>query len=306
MASWVMPAYDLKRQVRRALRTIETFSGDEVNVDERVSLPALKMATALVFMQEVRAGFMWSGSFAAGFIVVKLADGKWSAPSSIGAVGVGFGFAVGAQTSDIVLALYDQSGIDTFRSSGHLKLGGDLSVTAGPLGRSATVDGRLSTSGITGCFSWSRSHGLFAGVSLQGAILVRRDADNKSLYGSAVTIDDLLSGRVEPPADAVELHGKIDTLLRDVEPAEFNIVKPLPASDGEAEADAPPAPPPVEPPADAVELHGKIDTLLRDVEPAEFNIVKPLPASDGEAEADAPPAPPPEHWLEPDTVPAVV
>jgi hypothetical protein len=89
--------------------------------------------------------------------------------------------------------------VRTFSQQGTLTLGGNVSIAAGPVGRNAEAAGAASVKGVAGVFSYSKTRGLFAGVSLEGsAIIERRDA-NEKLYGQRFTAAQLLGGAVRPP-----------------------------------------------------------------------------------------------------------
>lgn len=92
-----------------------------------------------------------------------------------------------------------------FAQAGSLTLGGNVSVAAGPIGRNAEAAGAASLRSVAGIFSYSKTKGLFAGVSLEGsAIIERRDA-NEKLYGTRYTAQQLLTGSVRPPTQAAPL-----------------------------------------------------------------------------------------------------
>jgi hypothetical protein len=138
-------------------------------------------------------------------VVARLADGSWSAPSAIGTVGGGFGGQIGFELTDFVFILNDASAVRTFAQAGSLTLGGNVSIAAGPVGRNAEAAGAASLKGVAGIFSYSKTKGLFAGVSLEGSgIIERRDA-NEKLYGRRWTARELLSGQVPPPPAAEPL-----------------------------------------------------------------------------------------------------
>jgi len=204
--------YDLRGQTTQAIRVLKAFT-EYTFEDEQIAQEALKYAKGLVFMTQIKAGFIWSGSMAAGIVIARMPNGEWSAPSSLGSIGMGFGFQAGAQSVDIILALYHDLAVDAFRGAGQLKLGGDFSVTAGPLGRTASLDARIGTTGVAGCFSYARSHGLFAGVALEGAVLVTRAGDNAAVYGRDVSVGEIFSGQVEPFPEAAELHALVKAFV---------------------------------------------------------------------------------------------
>jgi len=150
----------------------------------------------------IKAGFLGSARFGSGLVVARLADGTWSAPSAIMTAGAGFGGQIGFELTDFVFILNDASAVKTFAQAGSLTLGGNVSVAAGPIGRNAEAAGAASLKSVAGIFSYSKTKGLFAGVSLEGSgIIERRDA-NEKLYGTRYTAMQLLSGSVRPPAQA--------------------------------------------------------------------------------------------------------
>jgi lipid-binding SYLF domain-containing protein len=150
----------------------------------------------------IKAGFLGSARYGNGVVVARLADGTWSAPSAIGTGGAGFGGQIGFELTDFVFILNDAAAVRTFSQQGSITLGGNVSIAAGPVGRNAEAAGAASLKGVAGIFSYSKTKGLFAGVSLEGsAIIERRDA-NEKLYGQRFTARQLLEGAVRPPPAA--------------------------------------------------------------------------------------------------------
>jgi lipid-binding SYLF domain-containing protein len=159
----------------------------------------------LAILTVIKAGFLGSARYGNGIVVARLADGSWSAPSAIGTGGAGFGGQIGFELTDFVFILNDAAAVRTFSQAGSLTLGGNVSIAAGPIGRNAEAAGAASLKGVAGVFSYSKTKGLFAGVSLEGsAIIERRDA-NEKLYGQRFTAAELLTGVVRPPREAQPL-----------------------------------------------------------------------------------------------------
>ena len=138
-------------------------------------------------------------------VVARLADGTWSAPSAIATAGAGVGGQLGLELTDFVFILNDAAAVRTFSQVGTLTLGGNVSVAAGPVGRNAEVAGAASARGVAGVFSYSETKGLFAGVSLEGSMLVERKDANEKLYNSRVSARQLLGGSIRPPPSAAPL-----------------------------------------------------------------------------------------------------
>ncbi|KAK3708434.1 hypothetical protein LTR37_011530 [Vermiconidia calcicola] len=165
----------------------------------------LANAKGLAIMTVFKAGFLGSGRFGGGVVVARLADGSWSAPSAIGTVGGGFGGQIGFELTDFVFILNDAMAVKTFAQVGSLTLGGNVSIAAGPVGRSAEAAGAASLKSVSGIFAYSKTKGLFAGVSLEGSALIERRDANEKMYNRKVTARELLSGNIPVPPQAEPL-----------------------------------------------------------------------------------------------------
>lgn len=153
----------------------------------------------LAILTVLKAGFIGSGRFGSGIVVARLADGSWSAPSAIVTAGAGVGGQIGFELTDFVFILNDAAAVRSFSQVGALTLGGNVSLAAGPIGRNAEAAGAASTKGVAAVFSYSKTKGLFAGVSLEGSMLVERKDANEKMYQSRVSASQLLTGSVRPP-----------------------------------------------------------------------------------------------------------
>ncbi|KAH8711961.1 hypothetical protein GQ44DRAFT_731014 [Phaeosphaeriaceae sp. PMI808] len=173
--------------------------------DKIIPPQVLANAKGLAILTVFKAGFLGTARFGSGVVVARLADGSWSAPSAIGTVGGGFGGQLGFELTDFVFILNDASAVRTFAQAGSLTLGGNVSIAAGPVGRNAEAAGAASLKGVAGIFSYSKTKGLFAGISLEGSGIVERRDANEKLYGRRWTARELLSGQVPPPPAAEPL-----------------------------------------------------------------------------------------------------
>ncbi|KAK4698491.1 SH3 domain-containing YSC84-like protein 1, partial [Phenoliferia sp. Uapishka_3] len=156
----------------------------------------------------LKAGFVWSGKAGSGIVIARLDDGTWSAPSCIATGGVGFGLQIGADLSEFVVVLNDHDAVAAFAKGGNVTIGGALAAAAGPIG----VGGAVNTSLLhpAPMFTYSKSKGLFAGVSLEGTALIERKDANEAFYGQAIPAIDLLTGKVPPPEAASALYEAIE------------------------------------------------------------------------------------------------
>jgi len=116
--------------------------------------------------------------------------------------GGSFGFQIGGQSTDVVMLMMNDNGMQHLLKS-KFTLGGDASVAAGPVGREATA--KTDASMRAEILSWSRARGIFAGVSLQGATLRNDDEGNHEIYGKDVSSKEILGSNQAPPAEAKPL-----------------------------------------------------------------------------------------------------
>ncbi|CAO3609160.1 unnamed protein product [Cunninghamella echinulata] len=140
------------------------------------------------------------------FIFIYFYKIGWSAPSAIATGGIGAGGQIGAELTDFVLVLNSKEAVKTFSHAGNVTLGGNVSVAAGPIGRNAEASGSASLKHVAAIYSYSKTRGLFAGVSLEGSVVVTRGDANEKLYGRRVTAKELLNGTVAPPPEADVLY----------------------------------------------------------------------------------------------------
>ncbi|MGF1544793.1 MAG: lipid-binding SYLF domain-containing protein [Parvularculaceae bacterium] len=153
-------------------------------------------AKALVIVPEqFRAGFIIGGSAGAAVLIARNRDGSWSQPTFLTIGSISFGFQAGGEASEIVLAVMTQRGLEQILST-NVKLGGDVSIAAGPLGAGAKAQ-------TTDILAFSRSRGLYGGGSLEGAILKTRHSFNRAYYGTPITAAEVIfKNEVYNPASA--------------------------------------------------------------------------------------------------------
>lgn len=130
-----------------------------------------------------------------GLVIARLPSGDWSAPSAIGTGGMGFGGQAGAEVTEFILVLNSRAAIRQFMSAGSITLGGNMSVALGPIGRNAEGSGSLNSKGkLAAMYSYSKTKGVFAGISVEGsAIVERQDCNVKvGLFHSPLTLTTIL------------------------------------------------------------------------------------------------------------------
>jgi lipid-binding SYLF domain-containing protein len=157
---------------------------------------------------EVKFAFVFGGSYGRGVLVCrKGGNGQWDAPSMFTMGGASLGFQIGGEATDVVFLVMNPEGMKKLVQDS-VKLGAELSAAAGPVGRSA--DGATDAQLHAEILSYSRSRGLFAGASLDGAVYKQDKDDNQELYGRRVTAKEILiDGTVPSPRAADGLDGTL-------------------------------------------------------------------------------------------------
>jgi lipid-binding SYLF domain-containing protein len=187
----------MQDDVNQAVSIIERFQ--EIP-ESAIPDVIMREAKGLAILTVTKGGFVFSGRGGTGVVLART-DKGWSGPSAIGAGGVGFGFQAGGQVSELVIVLNTPDAVVAFAKGGNFTFGGALSLATGPVGRD--LEGSMALGAVM--YTYSRSQGLFAGVSMEGTVIGTRDETNAEYYGKAVTAREILSGSVAPPAGAKKL-----------------------------------------------------------------------------------------------------
>jgi lipid-binding SYLF domain-containing protein len=203
--------FSLPGEAEKSAKILATFLADPDHPESALnSIPkaVLQRARGLAIFEVIKAGFVFSGKAGSGLVIARLPDGSWSAPSCIATGGIGWGLQIGADITHFVIVLNSEDAVRAFSLGGNVTIGGNISATAGPIGTGGSVQASLAHPAPM--FSYSKSKGLFAGLSLEGTVLIERKDANKEFYGSAIPARDILSGRVPPPEVASRLYEIIE------------------------------------------------------------------------------------------------
>lgn len=172
--------------------------------DKSIPQDLLNKSQCIVLVPGLKKGaFGFGGKYGRGFSLCRAASGQgWGPPAAIRIEGGSFGLQIGFSSSDVILLVMNERGMKKLVSS-KFTIGGEATAAAGPVGRNATAQtDALLTAEI---LSWSRSKGLFAGVSLDGATL-RNDIDeNEIMYGQRWESKEILNSGATPPKAAHKL-----------------------------------------------------------------------------------------------------
>jgi lipid-binding SYLF domain-containing protein len=195
-----------------------------------------------IIPNSVKLGFVIGGRFGRGVILVRQPDGSWGNPIFITLAGGGIGWQAGVQSTDIILVFKTSSSLTRIlNGKGKLTLGADVAVAVGPVGRQAEAgtDGQLKAE----IYSYSRSRGLFAGISLEGAGLLIDFGSNEAFYrlGGGLPADVMQPG-LPVPLPAVQLKAQLTQMSAPLPPPVVVYPPQTP----------PPPPPPQGPPPPVV------------------------------------------------------
>jgi SH3 domain-containing YSC84-like protein 1 len=194
------------------LRNCGTVLKEILDVPDNIPQNLLDKADCVVvFPSVLKAAFIVGGSYGRGAMSCRKGEdfrGPWGAPTMMALEGGSFGFQIGGQATDSVLLVMNESGARGILAS-KVKLGGDASVAAGPVGRDASAD--TDASMRSEILSYSRARGLFAGVSLEGSTIRPDNGDNQRVYGRKIPAREIvLSGKVAVPPAAAQMVSTLD------------------------------------------------------------------------------------------------
>lgn len=187
-----------------------------MSIPEQAIPPAL-LANArgiAVIPGMIKAGFFVGGRFGKGVMSVKTDAGAWSLPVFITLTAGSIGYQFGAQSTDVILVFKSTRSLDAIRQ-GKFTLGADAAVAAGPVGRSAAAGTDITLKAEI--YSYSRSRGLFAGVSLEGAAIQLDISANNACYGLDVNTDEMFLGKAQKSPE--EARKFIETIRKYIPPA---------------------------------------------------------------------------------------
>lgn len=183
-----------EKLVGKAAETVAYFAQDSAY--EPMWDLADNAKAMVVIPRSLRGGFMFGASGGNAVMVARNEDGGWSEPTFFTIGSFSFGFQAGGEASEIVLLVMTQRGVEQLLSTS-VKLGGDLSLAAGPIGGGA----KAQTADI---LAFSRSRGLYGGISLEGAVLKTRHSWNEGYYGAKVSpVDIIYRQKVAQPQSAL-------------------------------------------------------------------------------------------------------
>ncbi|MGB6191957.1 MAG: lipid-binding SYLF domain-containing protein [Terracidiphilus sp.] len=198
------------QDVDQRLTSASQVFRDLANASSGLPVSLLNKASCIVILPSVKkAAFLVGAQYGKGVMVCRSGqhfNGRWGAPIMMQSSGGSFGFQAGGQATDFVILVMNDDGARSVMK-GRAKLGAEASIAAGPVGRNA--EAATTATMQAQMLSYSRSQGVFGGVSLSGTSLGPDDGDNEKLYGKKISGPEIFAGHVKPPAAA---HGLLSQL----------------------------------------------------------------------------------------------
>ncbi len=206
-------ASDREDDVKRTHKAAEVFQEIMSTPDQGIPHGLLNKAKCIAIIPgDVKFAFVFGGNYGRGLAICRTEGGSWSAPMFLAVEGGSVGYQIGGSSTDLVMLFMNDHALKSLLGD-KFKLGADASVAAGPVGRDAAAgtDIRMSAEILT----YSRSKGLFAGVSLDGAVVQADKSGDRAMYGHDVDRHEILSGKVAVPRSARELISELNGSTKD-------------------------------------------------------------------------------------------
>jgi len=202
IASLTAVASDRDDDVNRTQKAAQVFKEIMNTPDQGIPSNLLESAKCIAIIPgDKKFAFVFGGSYGRGLATCRTGHG-WSAPMFVAIDSGSVGYQIGGSSTDIVMLFMNDHALQSLMSD-KFKVGADASVAAGPVGRNAAAGTDLKLNAEI--LSYSRSKGIFAGVSLDGAVMQADKSGDKAMYGDDVNRHEILDGKVAVPASAREL-----------------------------------------------------------------------------------------------------
>jgi len=209
--SWAaMPGHAQEETPDHRLRhATETLQEIMRTPDKEIPRSLLDRSRCIVVVPGMKkAAFIVGGDYGRGFASCRDSRG-WSAPAPVGLAGGSFGLQLGADETDVVLLVMNERGMKRLLSD-KFKIGADAAAAAGPVGRDAAANTDVLMRAEI--LSWSRTHGIFAGISLDGTVVEHDNHETEKLYGRPLSGHEIIEGHVSTPAAARGFVAELDRI----------------------------------------------------------------------------------------------
>ena len=204
----IASASDRDDDVNRTKKAAQVFKEIMDTPDKGIPHGLLDSAKCVAIIPgDVKFAFIFGGNYGRGVATCRTANG-WSAPMFVALDGGSVGYQIGGSSTDIVMLFMNDHALQSLLGD-KFKLGADASVVAGPVGRAAAADTDIKLRAEI--LTYSRSRGVFAGVSLDGAVVQADKSGDHAMYGDSMTRRQILDGKASVPESAQPLVRELDS-----------------------------------------------------------------------------------------------
>lgn len=238
----------LDKESDKAARILKSFCKDGFYAEEekaatdgpaqkqkvlkKIPTEVIRNAKALAIFTTMRTGLWMSGAGGSGVLIARKDDGSWSPPSGIMLHTAGLGFMVGIDIYDCVVVINTEQALEAFYKV-RCTLGSEISVAAGPVGAGGVLESEVHKRQAP-IFTYMKSRGFYAGVQIDGTIVIERTDENERFYGQRIGVKDILNGKVQyPPTEIKRLLETIKAAQGDTNVDESFLPDEPPPSDYE-------------------------------------------------------------------------
>jgi len=195
-------------------------------VMQKIPTKVIQNAKGLAIFTTMRTGLWVSGSGGSGVLLARIAEtGEWSPPSGIMLHTAGIGFLAGVDIYDCVVVINTYEALDAFKRV-RCTVGGEISAAAGPVGVGGLLESEVHKRQAP-IWTYMKSKGLYAGVAVDGTVIIERTDENERFYGERISVSDILAGKIRFPPDSIKtLHETIKAAQGDVDVNESLVASP--------------------------------------------------------------------------------
>jgi len=187
--------------LQQALTSLENFTNSKLPLEQRIPCQALNDAKGIMFLSVVKGGIGIGGLLGTGIIMARNPNWRtdWTAPCAVGLGGLQIGLNIGFEKIDHIIIIRDEDVISKFHSG--IRLGGDIGLSVGPLGRDTNVGFTANEKGVIPNVSYSMSKGVYMGFAFEGSAITIRNDCNEKFFGQKCDVLQILNGSVKAPFD---------------------------------------------------------------------------------------------------------
>lgn len=193
--------FNMQALLKHAFLSLDNFMSPNLSNEQRIPSQVFNEAKGIMFLSIVKGGIGLGGMLGTGIIMARNPNWRteWSPPCAIGVGGIQIGFNIGIEKTDHIIVIRDENVITKFHSG--VRLGGDISLSVGPLGRDTNIGLTMNEKGVIANVSYSMSKGVYIGLALEGSVITIRNDCNEQYFGQKCDVLQILNGSIKAPFD---------------------------------------------------------------------------------------------------------